>query len=651
MATTHTINIKANDKSASTLSQVDKNLDRVTKRSLMFKGALGLAAGALAVFGAAKGLSNIIGGMDTLAKRARNVGAVTEEQFAKFQVLDRFMNEAGISTQEFDRAMRNVQGRMAQGLAGNKAYAEIMKKLGGSIFDANGKLKNTPDLMMSVMKAVEGGTISLDEAQKILGEMVGPKIFNAVKQLNKDGTSLGETLADVAGSMNIVGIEDAKQAEKFGDALVRLKEMGIGLLQEFITPFLPAMTTFVQDLAAKAPGYLAEFSAFMQKLQPVFTLIGNLLTSVVLPAFQLFIDTIVSLAEYAGPIVESLMPAFSKTFEVLGIVIKSVAEALRPLVDTHIKNLIEFVKNGVTTIDNIAKSFGGWQKILDSLVETVTNLGTKVKQTFEDMKKATIGKVGDMVDGIKGAFDWLKNDLVDNSVVPEMKAAIIKEFQEMDKVVVKTTNNTVDAVISDYDRLAKVMDSKTKDMKDISKDFVTSVNEDFNSTLADGLVEGNLSFSSFADLWKSTLKDLISDTLNGGSLLKDTFGSLFGGGGTGGGFNLGSLFSGGTGGFDIGSAFSSFSTGVGDFFGGFFANGGYLPSGKIGVAGEAGPELITGPANITPMDQVGGTGANVNITIQAIDTQTGTEFLLNNKKQIEGIIQGAFNRRGKQGIY
>ena len=47
----------------------------------------------------------------------------------------------------------------------------------------------------------------------------------------------------------------------------------------------------------------------------------------------------------------------------------------------------------------------------------------------------------------------------------------------------------------------------------------------------------------------------------------------------------------------------------------------------------------------------GGSAPAVNININAIDTQTGTEFLLNNKKQIEGIIQNAYNRRGKQGIY
>jgi hypothetical protein len=40
----------------------------------------------------------------------------------------------------------------------------------------------------------------------------------------------------------------------------------------------------------------------------------------------------------------------------------------------------------------------------------------------------------------------------------------------------------------------------------------------------------------------------------------------------------------------------------------------------------------------------------VTININAIDTQTGTQFLLDNKGSIEGIIQNAYNRRGKPGI-
>lgn len=49
-------------------------------------------------------------------------------------------------------------------------------------------------------------------------------------------------------------------------------------------------------------------------------------------------------------------------------------------------------------------------------------------------------------------------------------------------------------------------------------------------------------------------------------------------------------------------------------FGGFYANGGTLGAGKWGIAGEAGPEIIHGPARITPMEhRRGGITVNNNV--------------------------------------
>ena len=44
-----------------------------------------------------------------------------------------------------------------------------------------------------------------------------------------------------------------------------------------------------------------------------------------------------------------------------------------------------------------------------------------------------------------------------------------------------------------------------------------------------------------------------------------------------------------------------------------------------------------------------GDQVNVNFTINAIDTQTGTEFLIQNKRVITGVVQEAFNRRASAG--
>jgi lambda family phage tail tape measure protein len=70
---------------------------------------------------------------------------------------------------------------------------------------------------------------------------------------------------------------------------------------------------------------------------------------------------------------------------------------------------------------------------------------------------------------------------------------------------------------------------------------------------------------------------------------------------------VGSIFSGG------GDSGGGFFSGVSDLFSGFFANGGNIPRGRFGIAGEAGPEFIGGPASVTPMNS-GSTNVTYNIT-------------------------------------
>ena len=632
----HNITLTATDKTRGTLKNVDKNLDRVTRRSLMFKGALGLAGGALAALGAMKIFGSIITDMDELAKSARNVGVTTEREFAKFQVIKKFTEEAGISTSEFDRSMRNLQTRMEQGLNGNKTYAEIMSKLGDSIFDANGELKSTPDLFTAVGTAMQDGTINLSDAQKLLGEMVGPKIFQAIQQLTNDGVGLGEALAEVAGSMNIIALEDAQQAEKFGDALQRVKDAGTALLTEAITPLLAPMTTFLQDLAAKAPEYLQMFNDALASAMPFLTAMTDAFTTVLLPVLNSIVE-LFGLA--AGAIVtlyekDPLITALAVGITALGVAIK----LLNPF-----SAVLLAIGAAWAGISYIVEEMGGWGVVMDKITTIVSNMGTAIVEIFENIKTAVSDLTEGAINKVIGWWEKLSDVMYKNSIVPDLKDAIIDEFKGIDEGVTLTTAQTVDGVISDYDRLLAVMDGKTAEMAtavktnmDEAASYMEEFNKSFNDIIADGLVEGNLSFDSFAGLWKSTLKDLISDTLNGGNMLSDIMGGL------------GGLFGGGGGGGGLWSGISS-------LFGGWFADGGYLPSGKFGIAGEAGPEIVTGPARIMSNEESfgggGGSAPAVNININAISTQTGTEFLLNNKKQIEGIIQNAYNRRGKQGIY
>lgn len=120
------------------------------------------------------------------------------------------------------------------------------------------------------------------------------------------------------------------------------------------------------------------------------------------------------------------------------------------------------------------------------------------------------------------------------------------------------------------------------------------------------------------NIWTS-VKDTASsvfDTVKGVfSSIGDTVGNIFSGGGAGGG--------------------GGFFSGLSDLFGGFFANGGMLGAGKFGIAGENGPELISGPAQVTPM---GGT-TNVTYNINAVDAASFKQMIAADPGFIHAVAQ------------
>lgn len=96
-----------------------------------------------------------------------------------------------------------------------------------------------------------------------------------------------------------------------------------------------------------------------------------------------------------------------------------------------------------------------------------------------------------------------------------------------------------------------------------------------------------------------------------GGFIEDIFGSI------------GGLFKGGSGG---GGGFGGLLSSVGNFFGGFFADGGKLKPGQFGIVGERGPELAfagNSPLNIMPNQALGGAAPiTVNMNVQTPDVRS-----------------------------
>jgi len=122
------------------------------------------------------------------------------------------------------------------------------------------------------------------------------------------------------------------------------------------------------------------------------------------------------------------------------------------------------------------------------------------------------------------------------------------------------------------------------------------------------------------DLWegvKSVGSSIWEGVKSVGSSIWDGVTGIFGGGGGGGGGFLDDL-----------------ASGIGSLFGGFFATGGQLAPGRYGVVGERGPELISGPANITPM-----LGTQVTYNINAVDAMSFKDMIARDPSFIYAVSQ------------
>ena len=190
----------------------------------------------------------------------------------------------------------------------------------------------------------------------------------------------------------------------------------------------------------------------------------------------------------------------------------------------------------------------------------------------------------------------------------------------------------------------EIYQAKAKTTQDIIEEGFAGISKSISSELATAIRTGESLLGALENVFSRTLDNILQKILE--SQIEQALGGLFGGlGGGGGGFSLGSLFGTPT----VGAPMGGFKLP-------FFANGGIAKKGQPSIVGDGGePELfIPGQTGrVTPMSQLntgGGKEVNVVFNLNAVDTQTGVEFLLKNKPQIIGMVSQGFNQRGRAGI-
>jgi lambda family phage tail tape measure protein len=266
-----------------------------------------------------------------------------------------------------------------------------------------------------------------------------------------------------------------------------------------------------------------------------------------------------------------------------------------PLSTAEVENYYKKAREGVAKLTQAQKNFNdqarsfstGWRRAFNEYVDAATNAAKRAERMFE---KFTSGIEDLIVDFAKtGKFEWKNfvNSMLEELLRSNIKSTMAQIFQ-MRNPFSQSGGTISDLFGGVFDALGGGAGQRGQSPG--TPLYVVDVaggGANFGSLGNNPLISGG----GFGGGSNSGLGGIFDSVKNVVGSIGGTIGSAVS--------TVGKI---GGGIFDaVKSVGSSIFSGIGDLFGGFFANGGTLGAGKIGIVGERGPELIKGSGTITPV--------------------------------------------------
>lgn len=345
----------------------------------------------------------------------------------------------------------------------------------------------------------------------------------------------------------------------------------------------------------KIGGYILNagdyFANFMNVGQNVFKQVGLYVEQMVARVQNWLADKLLKITEKAGAAVEKLKGKFYDLAN--AVVFNSYIPDMVDLLGDEFKRMeSEFVNPSIDSLKRLQDEFKKTENAGSGITIGPALPPKKDEQPFDaseimmDIKKGKIERFNNLFDSVNKTIG------PDQFKLPTSKAT--KEAQAFEKQISTVLNSqsqqSIDQLVSKYERMG------------------TDIGEGILS-IGNGLDGAEDKFKSFGKNITGQFDDILSKITGSakgtdifGSLGFDKIGNIFnqksGGGildmlglGGGGGGNFGGLLSNIVGSAG-GGGFGSILSGIGSLFGGFFADGGNPPVGKVSIVGERGPELF-----------------------------------------------------------
>ena len=352
-----------------------------------------------------------------------------------------------VSVETVAKSHLKLEKSMSSAAKGTGANAEAFDKLGVSVVDADGNLRDGDEVWQDVIKAL--GKVENETERDALAMQLMGKSAAELNPLIEDG---GETYQRVAETMQKYGLDFVDQetldkANQFNDQLDTMKAIGSVAMQTVgsqlaavLVPALEKLVTWIGQLAnwlanlnPKVLAVIGVVAGVVAAIAPVLIVVGKLATG---------IGAIIKLVAVVGPalagIGTTLLPIIAIIAAVIAIGVLlyknwDTIKAKATQFGQSVKQTFINIKTSVTNTINAVKSFltNAWNTIKSTASTAWNGIKTAITKPIQTAKD-TVKKI---IDKVKGFFPIKVGNLLSGIKLPHFK--ISGEFSIKNKTVPK----------------------------------------------------------------------------------------------------------------------------------------------------------------------------------------------------------------------
>lgn len=261
----------------SKLSETDKKIDSLAHRvqafSVLISGAKGI------IYKIAGFVHEIVEMGDSIGKTSTQLGISTDE-LQKWQAAAAF---ASVPAENLNAGLKALARNAVSATEGTNQQSEAFKELEVNLFDANDRLKTTPQLLREAglaLGSMEDRTRATALAQRIFeesGAALIPMFTGGEEALDK----LLVKIDEFGGGMSS---ELIPLTESAGDKLTEFNLATTSLTSQFALAFLPTMNRVV-GIAAKVVAWFSRLVEDTKVLNAVLTTLGLTIAKIAIAKF------------------------------------------------------------------------------------------------------------------------------------------------------------------------------------------------------------------------------------------------------------------------------------------------------------------------------------------------------------------------------